>query len=390
MLNKTVTVRCRIATGDGTAFVCGNDIYTITFDLDDEWSAEGYRTARFKMDNGEYIDVPFSGTVCNAPIFKDVKSVVIGLYEGDLHTTTGAAFPCIPSILCGTGTHAEPEKDVYNAIMDMLNKLQGADPEQIAEAVKQYLEENPVVSEESDPTVSAWAKQPEKPKYTAAEVGALPDDTPIPAPYVLPVASAATLGGVKPVAATDDMTQPVGVDAAGALFTAPGASGGASAETGMKLLLDYTREDEAVAGEGEIQCTEDVNGNTFEVREIMVVISGTVSANFPNAVQYVSIYSRNDCTKTDGGKMLSYTASRSLYGAAGTNYTSTINLSVFGNVWRAFVIGGQADTTIAQQAQETNDVPDLIRSISLACFGNSAWGNLPLTKGGNVKVYGRL
>ena len=34
--------------------------------------------------------------------------------------------------------------------------------------------------EETDPTVPAWAKQPEKPSYTAAEVGALPADTVIP------------------------------------------------------------------------------------------------------------------------------------------------------------------------------------------------------------------
>ena len=245
MKNKTVIVRRRIATGDGTAFVCGNSVYTITFDLDDEWSTDGYRTARFKLDNGEYIDVPFSGTVCEAPIFKDVKTVTIGLYEGDLHTTTGAAFPCVPSILCGTGTHAEPEKDVYNAIMDMMNKLQGADPEQIAEAVNRYLAENPVVLDEKDPTVPDWAKQPEKPKYTAVEVGALPADTPIPNPYTLPVATAATLGGVKPTAATADMTQPVGVDATGALFTAPGASGGASAEE-WKTLLDIVTTEETM------------------------------------------------------------------------------------------------------------------------------------------------
>lgn len=35
--------------------------------------------------------------------------------------------------------------------------------------------------EEIDPTVPDWAKQPEKPKYTADEVGALPKDTEIPA-----------------------------------------------------------------------------------------------------------------------------------------------------------------------------------------------------------------
>lgn len=37
-----------------------------------------------------------------------------------------------------------------------------------------------VTIEEVDPTVPAWAKSPTKPTYTAAEVGALPDDTEIP------------------------------------------------------------------------------------------------------------------------------------------------------------------------------------------------------------------
>ena len=44
--------------------------------------------------------------------------------------------------------------------------------------------------------------------------------------YTLPVANAETLGGVKPVAKTEAMTQPVGVDANGALYTEPGKGGG--------------------------------------------------------------------------------------------------------------------------------------------------------------------
>lgn len=83
--------------------------------------------------------------------------------------------------------------------------------EQVSTAVHKYLEENPVSaldastaetnqvpvadgngnwswqtqqsgtgSEESDPTVPEWAKQPNKPIYTAHEVGALPDTTKIP------------------------------------------------------------------------------------------------------------------------------------------------------------------------------------------------------------------
>ena len=51
--------------------------------------------------------------------------------------------------------------------------------------------------------------------------------------YTLPVASPNTLGGVKPVAKTDDMTQSVGVDSNGALWTEPsdGGSGGLGALT---------------------------------------------------------------------------------------------------------------------------------------------------------------
>lgn len=44
--------------------------------------------------------------------------------------------------------------------------------------------------------------------------------------YTLPVASSTTLGGVKPVTKTSAMTQQVGVDANGALYTEPGSGGG--------------------------------------------------------------------------------------------------------------------------------------------------------------------
>lgn len=52
-------------------------------------------------------------------------------------------------------------------------------------------------------------------------------DKPQDSSYTLPVATSETLGGVKPVAKTDAMTQSVGVDANGALYT---ASGGGSTE----------------------------------------------------------------------------------------------------------------------------------------------------------------
>ena len=46
---------------------------------------------------------------------------------------------------------------------------------QIAQAVAEYLAKNPIA--ETDPTVPDWAKQPDKPSYTADEVGALSSET---------------------------------------------------------------------------------------------------------------------------------------------------------------------------------------------------------------------
>ena len=59
----------------------------------------------------------------------------------------------------------------------------------------------------------------------------------IPDPYTLPVATSTTLGGVKPVAKTSDMTQSVGVDANGALYTVPGGGGTGSGDM-LKSVYD--------------------------------------------------------------------------------------------------------------------------------------------------------
>ena len=46
--------------------------------------------------------------------------------------------------------------------------------EEVWAIVDRYLQEHPVTVTETDPTVPSWAKQPQKPTYTAAEVGARP------------------------------------------------------------------------------------------------------------------------------------------------------------------------------------------------------------------------
>lgn len=61
--------------------------------------------------------------------------------------------------------------------------------------------------------------------------------------YTLPIASPTTLGGVQPATKTDDMTQAVGVDDAGGLWTAPGSGGGGNWITvGDVTLTEETSE----------------------------------------------------------------------------------------------------------------------------------------------------
>lgn len=102
MKNLNITVINKIATylrRDG-AIVCGNKDYQITFAFDAEWDKYETKTARF-IWNGKYWDQPFSGNVCPVPIITGATEVTVGVYAGDLCTTTPATIPCKRSILCG-------------------------------------------------------------------------------------------------------------------------------------------------------------------------------------------------------------------------------------------------------------------------------------------------
>lgn len=118
-----VTVRDKVATAAKDArLVCGNSDYIIAFNFDEEWAAYETKTARFSY-SGTYQDVVFTGTECPVPVIQNTIVCAIGVYAGDLHTTTPAYVPCKKSILCGNGAPADPPDDVYAQIMELLNKL---------------------------------------------------------------------------------------------------------------------------------------------------------------------------------------------------------------------------------------------------------------------------
>ena len=97
--------------------------------------------------------------------------------------------------------------------------------------------------------------------------------------YTLPIASATQLGGVQPVAKTEEMTQPVGVDALGALFTKAGWVG----NTQFRLIRTVTIPDDPSTDNSGVSFLKrdnggfyfafdtDDDGNPFALSEIIIV-----------------------------------------------------------------------------------------------------------------------
>lgn len=129
-INIKVTNKRAIVEGS-PVIVCGNSDYTVTFTFDDEWNLTGVRTARFvyiKDGVVQHEDRVFEGNTVEVPVLSNVTFVKVGVFAGELCTTTPARILCDPSILCGSGEVHEPTPDVYDQIMALVNELaeQGA------------------------------------------------------------------------------------------------------------------------------------------------------------------------------------------------------------------------------------------------------------------------
>jgi len=127
MKNINITVENKRATVVGSpVIICGNSDYTVTFAFDSDWNVTGVRTARFvyvKDGKVQHEDVVFSGNTVAVPILSGIDSVKIGVFAGELRTTTPAVVRCGASILCGSGKVHEPTPDVYDQIMALFNDL---------------------------------------------------------------------------------------------------------------------------------------------------------------------------------------------------------------------------------------------------------------------------
>lgn len=94
-----VNVKDKIATGDNQIVVCNNKDYVVHFTFDSEWNEYNQKTMRVVFSNGEYYESEFEGSECALPIIQNKLGFKVGVYAGDLHTTAGAFFDCIKSIV---------------------------------------------------------------------------------------------------------------------------------------------------------------------------------------------------------------------------------------------------------------------------------------------------
>ena len=131
VVNKIATFQKR-----GGCIVCGNSDYQIRFTFDSEWSDFPTKTARF-ITNGQFTDVDFTGDYCTVPILYDTTEVEVGVYAGELKTTTSAFIGCYRSILCEIAKPSE-ENDL-NYVNEA--KVEADRAEAAAEEATQRVEE---------------------------------------------------------------------------------------------------------------------------------------------------------------------------------------------------------------------------------------------------------
>ena len=114
-LRIQITEKAASAVGN-PHIVCGNSDYTVSFTFDSEWDACTAKTARFSyLRSGQRVcaDVLFEGDSVSVPVLSNTDEVEIGVYAGDLHTSTPARIPCARCITDGSPVTVPMDKYAY-------------------------------------------------------------------------------------------------------------------------------------------------------------------------------------------------------------------------------------------------------------------------------------
>lgn len=126
MDNIVIRIRNRYAQLMTKSYIVnGNTSYIVEFDFDSEWDGLEEKTARFvycdERGARRWIDMPIENGTCHVPRLERIDQVEVGVYAGNIRTTTGAMIPCIWSILCYKGSMHIPKRDFFNECMKLLS-----------------------------------------------------------------------------------------------------------------------------------------------------------------------------------------------------------------------------------------------------------------------------
>ncbi len=120
-----IEVRDKIATLTSHNFqlVGGNSDYEVVFDFDEDWDNYPVKTALFVYGKETKKKV-FDGSVCEGVAIEGATICLIGVYAGDIATTTPACISGIRQSIRDVASDfpEAPDEDVYNQIMELLNR----------------------------------------------------------------------------------------------------------------------------------------------------------------------------------------------------------------------------------------------------------------------------
>ena len=326
----TITIRDKIARADRTVYICGNSDFVAHFDFDDDWAEHDAKTARFISGDGKYQDVVFRGTDCPVPVISDTYMIKVGVFAGDLHTTTSAIVSAKKSILCEAGVPADPAPDVYSQIMEQINAgmLRGEQGEQ------------------GIPGPAGPAGAPGK----DAE------------PYTLPVASAETLGGVK----------------VGAGLQMDGDALGIMKEEWVRLEWVQIPEDSLA-----FTRTKEPNGKDYDLSAMKVIIKtppGQQSGSF--------IFNTYDV----GGQKISYSATTCHANTypEGSNHRSSafFNQSPLAGLYNTFAGSGTQGSLMQINYPPNADHQTISTSKKIAKFEMNIYNNIVFKAGTTIEIWG--
>lgn len=118
-----ITIENRKASTDENVYIInGNSGIKASFVFDSEWDDVGTKTARFIDSVGVTYDVILINDSCDVPVFYDTERIKIGVFAGDIITSTFAEVKCEPCVTdYATSVTPSVSKEAYTMLCELID-----------------------------------------------------------------------------------------------------------------------------------------------------------------------------------------------------------------------------------------------------------------------------